>query len=189
MATGPPPRTSWPCNVSGANSGLSSRPPSDDGAAVRPFGDGEVARQLTRLDIRIFSVFVLIVLALMAPGAWQAISPTSAQDLEDAVSTLQSEVREASTVVASRDRVTAMYYRAHLEDLGDSATQTAGVLTHKPAEPEVRVRNAQVVALLKTFADASADAALTHDDAAGRERSLATLQQLGAQLVTLESGP
>jgi hypothetical protein len=140
------------------------------------------------LDLRIVAVFVVLTLALVAPGIAHALSPLDEQGVQDAASGLESSAREAVALIDHRDATTALTFSAELQDLAGEAQAARDDLRHQAVEPGAAQQRDQLADIAGTFADAAADASLAIDDRARLAKSRSALQKVVDDLQRLGGG-
>src|SRR2546423_2366584 len=140
------------------------------------------------VDRRIPAVFVVLTLALLAPGIVHALSPADEQDLKDAARALESQGREATAYIEHRDGTTDLAFSAELEDLAGTAREIQDDLLREAVEPRAAAARDKVAAAAGQLADAADDASVGVGDRARLDRDRATLVQLAQVLHDLGSG-
>jgi hypothetical protein len=140
------------------------------------------------LDRRIPAVFVVLTLALLAPGIVHALSPADDQDIKDAARTLESQAREAIAYIQQRNGTTDLAFSAELEDLAGTAQEIRDDLRREAVESSVTAARDRVAAAAGQLADAADDASIGVGDRARLDRDRATLEQLVQQLHDLGGG-
>jgi hypothetical protein len=130
------------------------------------------------VDLRIAAVFVLLTLALVAPGIAHALSPADDQDTRDAASALESQGREALALIGHRDGTTDLAFSAELEDLAGTAQEIRDDLLREAVESTAAPARDKVADLAGQLADAADDASLAVGDRGRLDRDRATLEQV-----------
>ena len=132
--------------------------------------------------VQVVGAFIAVALALLAPFAYEWLTPTDRQDVGDLLSSLDSDVRDAARTLDLRDELTETYFASQLEDLAELADQSRSMVVVKPYEPAIEQLRDRYVGLAKDFADTAEAAALTYRDADARRRSRAALGALTRQI-------
>ena len=137
------------------------------------------------VDLRVAAVFVVVTLALMAPGIVHALSPADDQDVKDAASTLESQGREALALMAHRDGTTDLAFSAELEDLAATAQEIRDDLLREAVQPAAAGSRDKVADLAGQLAAAADDASLAVGDRQRLDRDQATVDGLVTALHAL----
>src|SRR5215210_3251570 len=116
------------------------------------------------LDLRVATAFIVLTLALVAPGIAHALSPTDDQGLRDAASTLESQAREAVALIERRDSITDVTFAAELRDLGGAAEEARSDLLRQSVEPAAESKRNELANAASQLADATDDASLAAGD-------------------------
>jgi hypothetical protein len=140
------------------------------------------------LDLRVAAAFVVLTLALVAPGIVHALTPTNDQGLQDVASTLESQAREAVALIDRRDHMTEVAFAAELQDLGGAADEARGDLLRQAVEPAAESKRNQLADAASQLADAADDASLAAADRSRLDRDRAALETLIQALHELGGG-
>jgi hypothetical protein len=134
------------------------------------------------LDLRVAAAFIVLTLALVAPGIVHALTPTDDQGLQDAASTLESQAREAVALIDRRGGMTDVAFAAELRDLGGAAEEARSDLLRHAVEPAAELKRNQLADAASQLADATDDASLAGTDRSRLDRDRAALEALIATL-------
>jgi DNA-binding LacI/PurR family transcriptional regulator len=130
------------------------------------------------VDRRIPVVFVVLTLALLAPGIVHALTPADEQDIRDAARALESQGREAIAYIEHRPGTTDLAFSAELEDLAGTAQEIHDDLVREAVDPMAADARDRVAAAAGQLSDAADDASVGVGDPARLDRDRATLEQL-----------
>jgi hypothetical protein len=140
------------------------------------------------IDRRIPAVFIVLTLALLAPGIAHALSPADEQDLKDAARALESQGREAIAYIEHRDGTTDLAFSAELEDLAGTAREIQDDLLREAVQPAAATPRDSVATAAGQLADAADDASVGVGDRARLARDRATLERVVQVLHDLGNG-
>jgi hypothetical protein len=140
------------------------------------------------LDLRVAAAFIVLTLALVAPGIVHALTPTDDQGLQDAASTLESQARETVALIDRRDTMTDVAFAAELQDLGGAADEARSDLLRQAIEPAAESKRNRLADAASQLADAADDASLAGMDRSRLDRDRAALEALIQTLHGLGSG-
>ena len=140
------------------------------------------------LDLRIAAAFIVLTLALVAPGIVHALTPADDQGVQDVASTLESQAREAVALIDRGDRMTQQAFAAELQDLGGAAEEARSNLLRQAVDPGAESRRNQVADAAGRLRDATEDASLAASDRSRIDRDRAALDTLIQGLHQLAGG-
>jgi hypothetical protein len=140
------------------------------------------------VDLRIAAVFVVLTLALVAPGLVRALAPADDHAVQDAASSLESQAREAVTFIDHRAEMTDAAFGAELQDLAGSANDARSDLLRQPIDPSAEAKRKGVADAASRFAAAADDASLAAHDAERLARDRATLESVIQALHQVTAG-
>jgi hypothetical protein len=140
------------------------------------------------LDLRVATAFIVLTLALVAPGLVHALTPTDDQALHDAASTLESHAREAVALIDHRDDMTEVAFAAELQDLGGAAEEARSDLLRQAVEPAAESRRNQLADAASQVVDAADDASLAAGDRSRLDQDRGKLETVIQTLHELGGG-
>jgi hypothetical protein len=140
------------------------------------------------LDLRVAAAFVVLTLALVAPGIGRALSPVDEQGLQDAASTLESQAREAVALIEHRGGTTDPAFAAELQDLAGEAEEARSDLLRQAVAPDAVSKRDQLADAASQVADATDDASLAVGDASRLDQDRGKLETVIQTLHELGGG-
>jgi hypothetical protein len=140
------------------------------------------------LDLRVAAGFVVLTLALVAPGLAHALAPTDEQGLQDAASTLESQAREAVALIDHRSGTTDPAFAAELQDLAGAADEMRSDLQRQAVEPGAASKRNELADAASQVADATDDASLAAGDPSRLDQDRGKLETVIRTLHELAGG-
>jgi hypothetical protein len=140
------------------------------------------------LDLRVAAAFVVLTLALVAPGLVHALTPTDEQGLKDAASTLESQARQAVALIDHRSGTTDAAFAAELQDLAGEAEEMRSDLLRQAVAPGAEKKRDQLADAASEVSDATDDASLAAGDGSRLDQDRDKLQTVIQTLDELAGG-
>jgi hypothetical protein len=140
------------------------------------------------LDLRVAAAFVVLTLALVAPGLVHALTPTDEQGLKDAASTLESQARQAVALIDHRSGTTDAAFAAELQDLAGEAEEMRSDLLRQAVAPGAEKKRDQLADAASEVSDATDDASLAAGDGSRLDQDRDKLETVIQTLDELAGG-
>jgi hypothetical protein len=140
------------------------------------------------LDRRVAAVYVVLILALVAPGVGNLLSPLDDTTVGDAASSLESHARSAIVFIDRRRSATDALFGAELQDVARATDETRSELLRQAVASGVAKKRDDLADAASSLSDAIDDASRAGADEQRLQKDRSTLEALATKLKSLGSG-
>jgi hypothetical protein len=140
------------------------------------------------LDLRVAAVYVVLILALVAPGVANLLSPLDDTSLGDAASSLESHARSGIALIDHRRAATDAMFGAELQDVASAADETRSGLLRQAVATGVAKKRDDLADAASSLSDALDDASRAGEDQQRLQKDRSTLETVAQKLKALGSG-